>query len=308
MVGDNGNIYVASEYKLYSINPSDGSFNWVWEVPKTLPGENGNDVWTYGELGAMALTNDNDIIIKTTGSGSYQRALYRIGNDGTMKWASFRSWGVRNAIAIGKNGNIFDFDRGPDGYILTSKDPGTGSLNWSIPVTYLCSYIFVTDNGNIITKTSDDTLVRINQLNGNIIWKVSAYTYNNVGHMDADENIILFDQFKGSYIYNSSNGSLIKGELSLPHDIAIDSKNQIYGTLSDWHPFLSVTDEDGNIIWQCKVGHVGYFSPSISDDKIVYWITGDQRIFALKTDAGLAHSGWPKFSHDKRNTFNVNKW
>ena len=308
MVGDNGNIYVTSEYKLYSINPADGSFNWVWEVPQTLPGENGNDVYSYGELGPMALTNDNDIIIKTTGGGSYYRALYRIGNDGTMQW--FRFIGSEETpIIIGKDGTIFDQEHSTEG-LLTATDPENGSLIWSIPAISGSAYnnMIITNGGDIITKTSGDTLARINPANGDTVWTVSAGTWQDDKYMDADENIILFDQFTGSYIYNSSNGAVIQTELPLPHGIAIDSKNQIYGTLSDSDPILSVTDEDGNIIWQYEVGQVGYFSPSISDDKTVYWITGDQRIISLKTDAELAHSGWPKFSHDKRNTFNSNKW
>lgn len=307
MVGDNGNIYVASEYKLYSINSSDGSFNWVWEVPQTLPGENGNDVYTYGELGPMALTNDNDIIIKTTGSGSYYRALYRIGNDGIMQW--YRFIGSDEApITIGNDGIIFDFEHSSESF-LTATNPENGSLIWSIPALIVSgsNNIMIAGNGDVITKTYGDTLARINPSNGNIEWKVSVASSNNQKYMDADENIILYDQFTGSYIYNSTNGSLIKGGLSLPHGIAIDSKNQIYGTLSDNDPILSVTDEDGNIAWQCEVGHVGYYAPVISDDNAVYWITQDQRVFSLRTDAGLAHSGWPKFSHDKRNTFNVNK-
>jgi len=309
MVGDNGNIYVASEYKLYSINPIDGSFNWVWEVPSTLQDENGNDVYTYGELGAMALSNNNDIIIKTTGGGSYYRALYRIGNDGTMKW--YRFIGAEGTpIAIGKDGTIFDYEHANGIVSLTATNPENGSLIWSILGNSLSGYnnIMIAGNGDLITKTSNDTLVRINPSNGSIVWSVSEDANSYDKYMDANENIIVYDQFTGSDIYNSINGSLIKGELSLPHDLAIDSKNQIYGTLSDYNPILSVTNEDGNVTWQYEVGQVGYYSPVISDDNVVYWITGDNKIVALKTDAGLAHSGWPKFSHDKRNTFNVNKW
>ena len=309
MVDDNGNIYVASEYKLYSINPLNGSFNWVWEVPSTLPGENGNDVYTYGELGAMALSNNDGIIIKTTGSGSYYRALYKIGNDGTMKW--YRFIGAETTpVTIGKNGTIFDYEHANNVVYLTATNPESGSLIWSVPGNSLSSYnnIMIASNGDLITKAPDNTLARINSSNGNTVWEISAGTWQDDKYMDINENIILYDQFTGSYIYNSTNGNLIDGELSLPHGIAIDSKNQIYGTLSDNNPILSVTEENGNILWQYEVGHVGYYAPVISDDNVVYWVSDDNSIIALKTDAGLAHSGWPKFSHDKRNTFNVNKW
>jgi hypothetical protein len=92
----------------------------------------------------------------------------------------------------------------------------------------------------------------------------------------------------------------------LPHNVSIDDKNQLYGVLSDYNPILSVTDEDGSVKWESSMGISGY-TIAVSSDKIVYFIS-DNKIFALQGDGALAHSGWPRFTHDNRNTFNASKY
>ncbi len=310
VIGDNGNIYVTSYTKLYSINSATGNIDWTWEVPQTLSDGNGNSLYSYGELGPLALSNAGELITKTTGSGSYYRALFCIGTNGTIKWYRFIGSEL-NPISVGADGTIFDFEHDSNGTVLTATNKNTGGLKWSISADGNAASsqnnILIADNGDVITLITTDNLVRINPATHTTVWKTAAGTYQDYKYMDGFGNIILFDQFSGSYLYSSSNGKLTNSGLPLPHLIAIDSKNHLYGVLNDGNAHLSVTDETGKIIWENETGIYNGTAAISTEDNIVY-VSIASGILALKTDATMAQSGWPRFSHDTRNTFNVNKW
>ena len=314
MVGDKGNIYVSSEYKLYSINPSDGSFNWVWEVPKTLTDANGKEVWTYGELGYMCLTNNNDVVIKTMGSGFYHRAYYCLTSDKTIKWIKFNDISSHSRMSVGKDGNIYDITTIDNIYVLTSRNPDNGALNWSLPVSVNSGYnnITFTSDGDIITETSGDTLSRIDLVTQHIEWQtdIPIYTGSSSKFISPDGNIYVRSFYNGWYIINPDNGIAdVIGE-GLPSSILnIDEKKQFYGIINAWHPNLLVTDNQGNEIWKTQT-EIDAGTVTIMDNAVYFRASdnGQESIFALQTDASLTHSGWPRFSHDNRNTWNFNKW
>ncbi len=311
MVGDKGNIYVSSEYKLYSINPSDGSFNWVWEVPKTLTDANGKEVWTYGKLGYMCLTNNNDVVIKTMGAGFYQRAYYCLSSDKTIKWIIFNDISSSSHMSIGKDGNIYDVTTIDNIYVLTSRNPDNGALNWSLPVSVNegTNNITFTEKGDIITFTAYDTLSRINPSNKHIVWKHHVST-SKPKYISLNGNIYVWNAYDGWYVVNPSNGTTSLIDNHIPSDdLNIDEKKQFYGTYNDWHPYLLVTDNQGNEIWKTQM-ELDKSTITIANNAVYFRASdnGQESIFALQTDANLTHSGWPRFSHDNRNTWNFNKW
>ncbi len=309
VVADDGSIYVASYTKLYSINPNDGSFNWVWEVPETLP-LNGNNAYSYGELGAIALAGNGNIIIKTTGGGSYYRALYGISSSGAMEW--FRFIGSESTpITIGYDGTIYDFEHNESGGVFTATSPDNGDLIWSMPAYASSSYnnITIAGNGDIIAFIYTDTLIRISPSNHQAIWKRNAATSQDNILFDSEGNLYLYDQWAGTSVYNISDGSQKSTGVGLPHNPVIDTKTQFYGVLSDNNPVMSITDNEGNVNWETKTGVYGHSALLSDDENVVYCVvSGGKEIYALKTDASLPHTGWPRYTHDNRNTFNVNKW
>ncbi len=313
LVGDQGNIYVASYTKLYSLNPSNGSINWVWEVPEHLPGSNGNPVYTYGALGNMVLANNNDIIIKTSGSGSYYRAYYCVSPaTGTIKWFQFTP-GTNARTSIGKNGMIYDFSSIAGVLSLTSRSSSNGVLNWSMPVTSNPSSgnnIAFADNGDIITLINLHTLARIDSNNHQILWETETDNSAYFKFIAPNGNIYIFSQWSGWSIYDSKTGNIINSSLNISSQpFNYDKRNHIFGTINDYEGIMHVTDNVGNEIWRSKIGVDG--SSIVLSDNVVYFhslYNGEESIFALKTDAGLVHAGWPRFSHDNRNTFNFNKW
>ncbi len=307
VIGDDGTIYVESYTKLYSISPGDGSFNWIWEVPETI-NVNGQDLYTYGELGPMALANNGDLIVKTTGSGSYYRARYCISPSGTMKW--YRFIGAENTpISIGYDGVIYDFAHDDTHTFLSASDPDSGEILWTLPVYNLVSAginITIAENGDIITQISSDTLVRINPDNQTFIWKVAAAASEQSKIIGTEGYLYLFDQWAGMYRYDIATGNMVGDPMAIPHYSIIDSKGQLYGIMSDNNPYLTVTDNSGNIVWENKTDTYLGHPTTLSNEKVVY-TANSKKVFAIQTDAGLSQSQWPCFTHDNRNTFNYNK-
>jgi len=317
LVGDNGNVYVASGTKLYSLNPFNGSVNWKWEVPHELPDPNDSErnVNTYGELGYMVLANSNDIIIKTMGSGSYYRAMYCISsNTGSIKWYQFIPSNITH-ISIGKNGMIYAFSSINGTPVLTSRSPDTGGLNWSIPIesTGAGDNIAFTKNGDLVLMTRKDgmNLVRINPANQQFVWKKHIDAPRSDYKFIAPNGNIYVNNWTGWYIYNSDNGDIINSDLHISSQpFNYDARNHIIGTINDNESIMHVTDNVGNELWKTNSGVDA--SSIIASGNVIYFYAldkdGKDAIFALRTDAGLVHAGWPRFSHDNRNTFNFNKW
>ncbi len=310
MIGDKGNIYVTSGYHLYSINPANGEINWAWEVPQQLTDENGNDIYTYGEIGPIALANDGSILLATAGSGSYSRELYKIDISGNILW--YRHLYLTTAgtqMTVGKDGTIYkiDYFTGDDFYSLIAINPGNGELEWSVKANHNSSafeYIVITDDGNIITSIENNVLGMINASTHEVVWqkelggmKCLIY-YNN--------KMFIYDQYSGTSILNIKTGEIESSSLSLPQQPLIDTKGRLYGIISDWHPHLTVSTSDENIIWESKLEY-DKNSLTLSYDNAIYMTSGN-KVFALRCEGIQANAGWPRLTHDIRNTCNVTKW
>ncbi len=300
VVGDDGTVYVLSYTKLYSINPNTGAFNWVWEVPEKI-GAN----YTYGEVGGLALASNGDLIFKTNGSGSYYRALYSVGSNGQTKWHHFIGAEV-TPITIGYQGVIYDFGHESAGIYLYAYDPDTGNEKWKIPATPGSGYnnIVVADNGDLIWR-DNDKLVRSSSVDGHLIWQTEALSNHFNKVLDTHGYIYLYDQWVGTAVFDSQTGSKKDTRINVASEPAIDGLGRLCGVMaSDSH--LSVNDSSGSLVWESKIDDFYGKTVAISSDKVIYVANG-KKVYALQGDAALASSGWPKFSHDNRNTFNAGK-
>jgi len=301
VVGDDGTIYVLSYTKLYSIDPNTGAFNWVWELSHTIGDHN-----TYGEVGGLALANNGDLIFKTNGSGSYYRALYCVGPDGQTKWHHFIG-ADGTPITIGYNGTIYDIGHESQ-YYLYAYNPSTGNEIWKVPMDSYGSFsnnIIVADDGNLIWLDNGN-LVKGDAADGHTIWKTAAQSnyFNKV--LDPDGFVYLWDQWAGTAVFNSQTGVKKESRIHVTDWPTIDSRGRLCGVIGGSESRLSVNDADGNVVWKNSIDSFYGGSLAISADKVIY-IANDKKVYALQGDATLASSGWPKYSHDNRNTSNVNK-
>ena len=323
VIGDDGTVYVICNTILYALNPDNGTTKWKWEVPVTVPHPDfPNGIYTYGPIGALALTNDGDLVLGSIGAGVYSRGLYRISKNGTMNWYNLdaNGGGISTGITIGKNGNLFYYSEIAGKLSLVSADPTSGDILWSNQISRISAAdnnIAADDDGSLICSFAelgdpDMHLYRIDASSGATLWKstfISSYWSKLIGQDGFIYQVVDRDVEKnGIHRINPANNEkqlMIWGS----HAGALDNKNRIvYAFRDEGHQDkLGVLAIDGTIEWQ--VGMTGIIGNDflVSDDKVIYGATGYQQIFAIQGDATLATSGWPKSAHGNRNTSNVNK-
>jgi len=306
IVADDGIVYVLSAHRLYSIDPNSGSFNWEWEVPETIVFE-GNNVGSYGEIGGLALANNGDLILKTIGSGSYYRAMYCINPQGTTRW--YRVIGALGTnITVGSTGIIFDYEYAgnPSIYYLYAVNPDDGGVYWRTQMNYSGNggdNIAVTDNGDLFCSMAD-SLGLLNPATGEYIWKVLAQTNYKIKLIGNDGLVSVYDQWTGRHYYNISNGAEDKIiESGAGDPMSFDNNGNYYRAVS---PGMVCYNSDGEVIWSFNTGGSKGWTLTISNDNIIYLVS-DDNVFAIQGDSPLAQSGWPRASHDNRNTYNYSK-
>ncbi len=307
VVADDGTVYVLSGYRLYSIDPNSGAFNWEWEVPETIIFE-GNVVGSYGAVGGLALANNGDLILKTIGSGSYYRAMYCISPQGTTRW--YRVIGASGTnITIGSTGIIFDYgySGNPNIHYLYAVNPDDGGVYWRTQMNYSGSgnsNIAVTDNGDLLCSIAQDSLGLLNPANGEYIWKILAQTNHKNKLIGIDGLVSVWDQWTGRHYYNISTGAEEKVIESVAGDpMSFDNNGNYYRGAS---PGMVCYNSDGEVIWSFNSGGSKGWTLTISNDNIIYLVSGD-KVFAIQGDSPLAQSGWPRSTHDNRNTYNYSK-
>lgn len=304
VVADDGTVYILSGHRLYSIDPNSGSFNWEWEVPEHIQYD-GNDVYSYGEVGGLALANNGDLILKTVGSGSYYRAMYCVNPQGTTKW--YRVIGaVGTNITIGSTGIIFDYETWESILYLYAVNPDDGGVYWRTQMYYsgnAHNNIAVTDNGDLLCSMPD-SLGLLNPATGEYIWKILAQTNFKIKLIGNDGLVSIYDQWTGRHYYNISNGAEEKIIESVAGDpMSFDNNGNYYRGAS---PGMVCYNSNGEVIWSFNSGGSKAWTLTLSNDNIIYIASGDN-VFAIQGDSPLAQSGWPRASHDNRNTYNYSK-
>jgi hypothetical protein len=216
-------------------------------------------------------------------------------------------------MSVGKNGMIYDFSNINGTPVLTSRSPSTGALNWSIPSTLADggNNIAFTEDGDLVTLINDHNLTRINPNTQQFVWEKQIDNSASYKFIAPNGNIYVYNQWAGWSIYDSNNGNLINSGLFISSQpFNYDANDHIVGIVNNYESIMHVTDNIGNELWKTNFGVDGN-SIVVSGNTIYFYALdkeGKDAIFALKTDASLAHAGWPRFSHDNRNTFNFNKW
>ena len=304
VVGDDGTVFILSGHRLYSIDPNTGSFNWEWEVPEQIVYD-GNNVYSYGSIGGLAFANNGDLVLKTVGSGSYYRAMYCVNPQGTTVW--YRVIGaVFTNITVGSTGIIFDYETWENIPYLYAVNPDDGGVYWRTQMNYYGSSannIAVTNNGDLLCSMAD-SLGLLNHATGEYIWKVLAQTNHKTKLIGIDGLVSVYDQWTGRHYYNISNGAEEKTIESAAGDpMSFDNNGNCYRGAS---PGMVCYNNNGEVLWSFNSGGSKAHTLTISNDNIIYIVSGE-KVFAIQGDSPLAQSGWPRISHDNRNTYNYSK-
>jgi len=325
VVGDDGTIYVIGFYTLYAIDPANGSFKWTWEVPETLPAPDGNGrVFTKGQIGALALTDDGDLALGSVGSGVYSRALYLVSKSGTMVWANLNANGgaIYTGISIGKNNTAFYLTTLLFGdafkYAVAAADLSSGSIKWKTEIKSAgtgLNNIAINDDGTLCVAFSkpDENEIVLHKLdpgNGQIIWSGQEAVYPTSKLFDPSGQIILLD---GGF--RTFDGSGVETHFQPGQFGSFDAKGRMVGSGSiDRIPLMFCYTTSGILDFSVGMAGLMGFEMVISTDKVVYGIINlhpvsriPTQICAIQSDSPLSGSNWPRLGHDNRNTSNINK-
>jgi len=325
VVDDDGIVYVIGLFTLYAISPADGQFLWTWEVPETVPNPDGGyPIYTKGQIGSLALTSAGDLVLASIGSGVYARALYCISNSGTTQWYNLdaNQWGVIGGIFVGHDDNLFYYAMF-ENYKLMSVHAPSGAIRWSRSIWGVGSStnnILIDDNGTLIAsfaKNEGDThhLHRIDPANGNVLWSSAGESSIRARWMGPDG--VVYEYFAldyGLHRFDMQSGERTRffSDLFGNQIGSINNQNQLIIVMStnEWgdYPKLRTINMDGSEDWRVEMIGMRPMPLLISGEKVIYGII-DQlgQIFAIQGNAPIASSGWPRPSHDNRNTFNVGK-
>ncbi|HPR32204.1 MAG TPA: PQQ-binding-like beta-propeller repeat protein [Prolixibacteraceae bacterium] len=324
VVGDNGTIYVCGYYRLFAINPQTGAFEWQWELPDELMLDE-RKVYTKGQIGALALTDNGDLILATPGSGVYYRGVYLISQNGSLLWYNLKlGLGFFSGITIGRNNTAFFYsnlvENNASKHYLMAIDLASGALKWKTEVlSWLNSAnnIVVGSDGNLCCTfaTASDNTVRIRRVDG----ASGTILSNGSDEASAGYKLIATDGTcivtgAGFKTYDSA-GKNIRNQMGSYG--ALDQKNRVTGADYDTglhHTALCQYKLDGTLDF--SVGMNGLLGEEIviNDDKVIFGIINlhptcrrPSKICAIQGDARLSDSAWPRPAHDNRNTSNANK-
>lgn len=324
VVGDDGTVYVIGYYTLYAIDPGSGAFKWTWQVPDELPhpdNPNGK-VYTKGQIGALALTDDGNLMLGSVGAGVYSRALYGIDKSGNRMYYNLQAVGdgVISGIFIGKNNTAFYYSTVNGKPSMMAVNTNTGAIKWSLEIASSLNannIIAIKDNGDLFCsfrKVGENIATNhiVQADDGVILWSGTAATNGNLKWIGPDGQYYEFDN--GIHSVNATNGEktkIVSGEFG-----AITENNRLVTafTDADFIRKLGVFLPDGYLDYNIRMHGLSGYAIAIADDYSIYAIVNTHstsflptEICAFKGESPLARSGWPRAYHDNRNTSNINK-
>ena len=236
------NIFL-SDHKgtIFNIN-QEGQINWKQNIYKNIYKK------IYKNL-TLSIYKNNIYIADNIGF------VYAIASDsGQLIWIKNHGVPLRSKIKIFNN-QIFLINQ--DNRIL-SFDIKDGSLIWNVRSvsSFIKSQNFLSlalsKKGDVIASTSSGDLLKVNPINGNIVWSLNA-----LGFMSADSA----DFFESS-------------------DIVIINENIIFSTKSE---IFSFNLDGGYVNWQKKVSSIG---TPIIDGKNIFFVTENGYFVIMDIDEG----------------------
>ena len=327
VVGDDGTIFTTCGPYIYAVDPSNGQAQAIWECPLELTNSSGYTFNSYSPLINLCLTNDGNLVVQNKGTFlNFTGAVFCVTPSGQLKWLSKRQDPYEVPISIGPDGNIYDIATIPVGYnngVITEQhlivsDPDTGNTLWEQVVfpSNLRNKAVFTSDGDIIYPFENNGLSRMNMNTHNAVWTIKNVGGYYFSVIDENNNAFSYYSYNRIFVPHNATGDITSpNEINFPIDTNIDDKGNLTGRTGEASPIAVSMDAQGNTLWQTE--YIVVNGPSITlEDDVLYFasthnmVTGEDKmkIYAIKWDASLLHAGWPRNTHDNRNTSNYNKW
>lgn len=290
-VGDNGDIYVASDaMKLHAVS-SIGEIQWTFDLTKD--GASGNQ-----ESSPMVDADGTIYIGAGEASGTTGR-LYAINSNGTEKWNYAMGLGDRiyyTSPAVAIDGNIVIGNRGTTGGVHKVNKTTGGQLWFAKSPNGGVNGPIVVDKQGVIYSglTSAHGIARTSDAGVNLtpnLGKVDNYYASGMSPA-IDEQGIIYAGFEQGVIgaYNQTTGLYIwkttVGRIDYS-GIAIDANGAIYcGTAESVSPKLvALNKSSGSIKWEYSTTpNLVQSTPAIDADGIIHFVDMGGNYIALNPD------------------------
>jgi hypothetical protein len=323
LVGNNGVIYVIGTYNLYAIDPQTGQFQWVWTVPTELPNPDGpGNLYTYGQIGALAMADNGNLILGSTGAGVYSRAIYCIGPGGNLVWHNQQAAygvGIGSGLVVGHNNRAFYYTdiQGQKG--LVALDVATGAIIWTKAIYSMGGVdnnLALDADGTLIasfriTQADPSRMYRIDPANGQILWQSQNESNHYCKLVNRNGVIYQDDNQVGSIaVYTpgqASASAFSSGVHANLNGTVVTKTNQlIFVKNLDFVTTVHAYSSSGNLDWYVPFSLIRTNVLALSANQKIIGVRSNI-VFALQGDQPLSDRGWPTRYHDMRNTSNLNQ-
>jgi outer membrane protein assembly factor BamB len=328
-VGSDGTIYFGTwTGKLWAVNP-DGSRKWVFQAQneiKSAPAvgpdgtvyfgsrdrkfyavrANGKKRWEF-PTGAWvdsspALAHDG----KTVYFGSWDKNLYALNADGNKQWQFSTSGEIVSSPAIGADGTIYfgSHDKrfyalAPDGH--KKWEFATGGPIISSPALNADQCLYFT--------SVDGCLYALN-LDGSLRWRLRTGGITESSPVIGPDGTIYVGVLQHLWAISADGRKKwgrVGGEDYLMEASPVVLADGSIGCVSRYGMLIYASPE-GVLKFMYNLFGYGYGSPTVGPSGAIYAPdhgVGFGGFTALRAGASLAHSPWPKFRGNPRNTGNI---
>lgn len=212
---------------------------------------------------------------------SFDRYVYAIKGNGTLRWRYQTGNMISSTPAIGSDGTIYV--ESEDNYLYALN--GNGTLKWKYQTGNGDSSPAIGDDGTIYVGSNDGNLYALNS-DGSIKWKYQTGAGTSAPAIGNDGTIYIGSYY--GYLYALTNTGTLKwkymsaGGISSP---AIGSDGTIY--TGSYDNYLFALNSNGTLKWKYDMGSFLYSSPAIASDGTIYIGSGDGYLFAVNSDGTL---------------------
>lgn len=301
-IAEDDTIYVGSfDHKIYGINGANGTKRWELKTG-----------WMV--TSSPAIGPDGTVYV-----GSQDNRFYALnGETGEKKWEYDTARPIYSSPAVGLDGTVFFGSNNSNVYAFNGA---SGRMKWVFEAgSLVLSSPALGSDGTLYIGSYDSGIYALDSATGSKKWQTPSDTVFSSPIIGPDKTIYVSSAFVGLLALEGASGKR-KWEfraLSVPNgnSPAIGADGTIYFGAGSGLPeshFYALDSGTGTLKWQYDMfPYEISSSPAIGPDGTVFvgstaprqWWGDFARLYAFKTSStgGLAHSSWPNFRGNARNT------
>ncbi len=202
--------------------------------------------------------------------GSWDKHLYAVNADGTLRWKYPTNGDLNSSPAVGSDGTVYVGC--DDRYLYAIKDDTTnGTLKWKYKTGYYVnSSPAVGTDGTIYVGSDDRHLYAINA-DGTFKWKYRTRYYVSSSPVIGSDGV-LYVGSSDKHLYAINADGTFKWKYKTDGYIYSSPATGMDGTIyvGSHDHHLHAVNPDGSPKWTYQTGDRVYSSPAIGDDGIIY--------------------------------------